>query len=75
MSDRYAEHDPAIDTAASYMYFEIASRSTIDPADIPHPTHVYHTRVRVVECVDTEVIKQKVENHREWRPLRLKCWS
>ena len=46
------------------MYCKIASRSTIDPADIKHPTHVYYTLVYVLERVDTEGFKQKVENDR-----------
>ena len=39
-TDRHTEHDLAIDPTNSYMYCQIASRSTIEPADIPHPTHV-----------------------------------
>ena len=66
-TDRHTEHDLAIDLidpTNSYMYCQIASRSTIDPADIKHPTHVYYTLVYVLERVDTEGFKQKVENDR-----------
>ena len=48
-----------------YMYCQIAPRSTIDPADTRHPIHVYYAVIYVLERVDTEGFKRKVESDRE----------
>ena len=65
-TNRHTEHDLATGpTRNSYMYCQIAPRSTIDPADTPHPIHVYYAVIYVLERVDTEGFKRKVENDRE----------
>ena len=74
-TDRHTEHDLAIDPTNSYMYCQIASRSTTDYVDRPRPStyrtqpmyvlHRYELIVNVLECVDTEGFKRKVENDRE----------
>ena len=43
----------------------IGSRSTIDYADTPHTTQVYHALNGVVGRADTEGIAQKVANRQE----------
>ena len=67
-TDRHPKHDLAIVCLLFYMYCQIAPRSTIDPADDPHPSHLYYTLNDINTRVYAKGIKAKVENRHVWCP-------